>query len=109
MTFLKNSKNRIILYMILLAIISLSFGFYYKAKWTEFEYGKDCWLWVIDENGNGFGDVINHCPQTKANCEASYHNLTCKWIEGRKLVDNEGNAKRSVEGCECKYEIISKI
>lgn len=105
MSFLKDSKNRIIVYVVVLAIISLSFGFYFKFKWAELEYGeKDCWLWVTDKNGKGFGDVINHCQQTKFNCESSYHNIPCQWIEGKTLVDIEGNEiGKIVEGCECHF------
>ena len=105
MNFIKDRKNRIILLMVLLTIISTSYAFYYQFKWAELNYGDNyCWLWVIDENGNGFGDVVTHCQATKFNCESSRHNVPCKWIEGKTLVDTEGNELgRIVEGCECKF------
>ena len=51
-----------------------------------------CWLWIIDKDGYGFGDVIEHCLSTKVNCYAGYHNLDCEW-----LGDNES----IVQGCQC--------
>ena len=98
------TKNKAIVVLLLATIISFSFSMYYQIKYGQLEYGnRGCWLWVIDDNGYGFGDVINHCPQTRYNCESGEHNLQCKWVESRNLVDTEGNKLgKTAEGCECR-------
>ena len=108
-------KNRIIILLILFALILASFGFYYKAKWSEFRTGGDsCYLWVKNEvNGNGFGFPVNHlnysqyfCNALKNQCDDinNFHNLPCKWIDGKILVDDKGKELgKTAAGCECSW------
>ena len=98
------TKDKIIIMLLLVAVIGVSFGFYYEIKWSTLEYGEEgCWLRVQDSNGRGFGDVVVHCPQTKFNCEnADWHDVPCRWEEEIILVDKEGNELgRSGKGCVC--------
>lgn len=113
MQLLKERKTRIIILLILLAIISSTFGFYYKFKWNEFRTGGDsCYLWVKNaENGRGFGFPANYlnysqyfCNSLKNHCNDinNFHNLPCVWIDSKILIDKEGNQLgKNVAGCEC--------
>lgn len=112
---LNERKNKIIILLILFAIISFSFGFYYKIKWNDVKKGGDsCYLWVKNaENGKGFGFPVNYlnysqyfCNSLKNQCNDvnDFHNIPCEWIEGRNLVDNGGNELgKSIGGCECTW------
>ena len=51
-----------------------------------------CWLWILDSDGMGFGDVVEHCLSTKINCYAGFHNLDCEWL---------GTNESIVQGCQC--------
>lgn len=61
----------------------------------------ECWIWILDSKGNGFGTTTDYCFQLKNNCESSFHNVPCYWVEIPK-VDSEKQIKGEfVEGCRC--------
>ncbi len=71
---------------------------YIKTKEITAEEGQ-CWMWMIGEDGIGFGTTTDYCVQLKRNCNNENHNLNCEWIEST-VVSNENT--KPVEGCECR-------
>lgn len=68
---------------------------------TEFTVTNEtCYLWV-QKDGVGFASPTEYCGQLRMNCNANYHDLSCKWITS-EAIDTEGNLlNNTLEGCEC--------
>ena len=103
----ENKKVVVVLgYIILILILGITLGFAISKSFEEQQdcslaipilyenpviSNDSCWLWVTDNNGNGFGTETNYCMQLKNNCETPSHNLRCNWVENN-----------NIKGCSCK-------
>jgi len=113
-SFFKDSKNRIMAYVILFVIVVIGVNIVLRMennqlesehKSMEFKYDKlldaleynhsddFCYLWVM-KDGVGFASPTGYCAQLKHNCNADYHNLDCNWVKSVSL-------NNTIEGCEC--------
>lgn len=123
MSFFKDSKNRIITYMVVCIVIVIAVNVILRYdnnrlkseyKSMEFKYDKLldaleyrhydglCYSWILDENENGFASPTEYCAQLKFQCDADFHNVYCEWIDSQ-VIDRFGESiNKTVEGCVCK-------
>jgi|TARA_Y100000310_G_scaffold264194_1_gene274761 hypothetical protein len=90
MNFLKENWFSVVILIILVSTIATFTILKYQLVPPVDMTKGDCWLKILNEDGEGFGDIVEHCPQTKANCNNPYFELPCVWVE-------EGTA----QGCQC--------
>lgn len=90
----KNNKIKNIAFwvVVVFAISFFLYSFYLKLQdEKELEQGT-CWLWILDEEGTGFGVPAmnnNWCNAIETHCNF-YETLPCAWMVGSEQ-----------KGCRC--------